>query len=185
MASHKTDWILSELPLPTCSVLSFILLVKLSNECTWLIDWLFLSLQNFHKRKHFVYIILYSCRVVVACLLVYSLFYIALLLLSAYFFIPLFNTDVIANFFIRWWLSIEWTMKSIVFGFSAFVYHLQNTISIFITIFSLFHPVLFLYLSQRFNHELSFNKWIHWIYNPTGDYKLRYDRRNRTSFYCL
>ena len=109
---------------------SFTLLSLLNNnrlldiyyQCTW--RRMSLPCRNLYKCKQV------ACSVVVACLLVYPLFFIlhfvvACLLLHAHFY----YTDVVAIFlFIRWLF--------IIFVFRAFVYHFKNTINIFVTVCS-------------------------------------------------
>ena len=66
VSSHKTEWILSEPPLPALPC-RFISQTKQSNECTW--SRMSLPLRNIYKCKQV------ACSVVVACLLINPFLY--------------------------------------------------------------------------------------------------------------
>ena len=87
VSSHKTDWILSEFPL---LALYFTLQSKLFNECTW--RRISVPSRNLYKCKLVIVIFVFFLRcpwsVIVACLLVYSVFCVLMLLLPVYFIIP-------------------------------------------------------------------------------------------------
>ena len=106
MPSHKTDLILKELPLP---VLSFISQGKQFNEYTW--RRLCLASWNLYKCKQVV------CSVVVACLLVYLVFY----------------TALCCCMFTSWYLFLYWCCCYI-FGYlwsckQAHYFHIETVIS--------------------------------------------------------
>ena len=81
VSSYKSDWIVFEIAI-ACSILPFIWQGKQSDECTW--RGMSIPSRKLYKCKQVVYVIVvcvfylrYSCNVVVvvACLLVYPLFY--------------------------------------------------------------------------------------------------------------
>ena len=102
VSSHKTDWILSELPL---LYLAFY--------------WKRISLlmRNLYKCKQVVYVSVFEyfvylcpCRVVVACLLAYQLFCTPLLFLLVYIFVPFFTLMLLLYFC----LLVDHVIESIV-----------------------------------------------------------------------
>ena len=110
------DWLNTFWIPVACRVLSFISQGKLSDEYTWTEHWIHLSSRILCKYKQVVKVLLFMyficicpCSVVVAFLIVYSLFY----------------TDVIGIF-----LFIRWSRKQI--HCFVFVYHFNDTISIFV-----------------------------------------------------
>ena len=94
---------------------------------------------------YFVYIC--PCSAVVACLLVYLLFYTALLLLSVYFLTPFFILMLLLYFFYSF---IMYSLTTI-YVFGAFVYHFNNPISIFAAILSPLNVKDRFTLKQRWN----------------------------------
>ena len=94
--------------------------------------------RNLYKCKQSVYC--YLCilftfvlaKLLLPSLLVYPFFYTALLLSSVYFFIPFFILMLLLYFC----LFVDYVDNPIIFVFGAFVYHFNNTISIFVIIFS-------------------------------------------------
>ena len=107
------------------AVLPFISHGKQSDECTW--SRMSLPSQNLYNCKH-----CHNCRLqrVSACLLLNSPFFILMLLLLAYFFIPF----SILKLLLYFCLSFSYVNKFIIFVFGAFVYNFKNTISIFVII---------------------------------------------------
>ena len=105
------DWLNSFWITFACYVLRFLLQTKQSNECTW--RRMNLPSRNLYKCKQV------TCSVVVACLLVYSLFILMLLLYFC---------------FLRF-IFICWSCNPVIFVFGNFVYHFNNTISIFVRIY--------------------------------------------------
>ena len=106
------DW-LNSFWITACFVLHFIYQWKQSDECSW-------RRMSLPSRN------LYKCKQVVYC---YLCILFTLSLLIFYLFIPSFYTDVI-------FLFIIWSCKQDhCFVFVAFVYHFNNTYSIFVIIF--------------------------------------------------
>ena len=93
VSSHKTDWILSKPLLLVLSYSSYVWVSSLMNA----IVWEYLREISINVNKFFVYFVyVHSCRVVVACLFVYSLVLCSTLLLFVYF-VYFFYTDVVAT----------------------------------------------------------------------------------------
>ena len=101
-----------------CFVLSFTLQTKRSNECPW--RRMPLPSRHLYKCKQV------DCSVIVVCLFVLSGFFILHFIVVCL----LFNYFFILIFLLHFCLFVVYII--IVFG--AFVYHLKNTISIFVTI---------------------------------------------------
>ena len=115
VSSDKTDWILTELPLPALSVAFYITRVSsLMNALVWEC---FREISiNVNKLFIMYFVYIRPCRIVVACL----------------FLCPLsFGIKTLLLYFC---LFVNHVNKPIIFVFTAFVYYFKNTISIFVTV---------------------------------------------------
>ena len=141
MSSHKTDWILSKLPLLALSCLSYRIVSGLMNELEE--ECLCLREISIDVNKLLAVLMwpiyFFILHFVVACLLLNPLFLLMLLLLIYLLFIP---------FFIL--MLLYFCLFFVYYLLRAFVYHFKKTISIFVTIFF---------------QNLSKGSWIfYWVY---------------------
>ena len=104
---------------------------------------------NINKLLIVCFVYVRPCRVVVACLFVYPLFYTALCCC-------LFLCPLIFLYWCCWYifcLFINHVNKPIIFVFGTFVYHFKNTISIFATI------LLYIHLRSAMNRFFGTHKY--------------------------
>ena len=123
-SSHKTDWILSELPL---FALSCFLYRRVS------------SLMNALEGKECLFLCEISINIYKLFIVIFVFFYVVLevLLLYVYLFIPFFYTDVAVDCFflyIVFYTDVVAIFLFIRWSYIYFVYYFNNTISIFATI---------------------------------------------------